>query len=72
MVYHNIKVNLTKHQQEKIAHAVKHNTDCTIRIGMNSGGSHSLQVTERQHNKLMKGGQHDIKISKEHIHHLIK
>ena len=39
---------------------------------MNSSGSHNLQVTERQYNKLMKGGHHDIELSKTHIHHLKK
>ena len=37
---------------------------------MDSSGSHNLQVTERQYNKLMKGGHHDIEFSKTHVHHL--
>jgi hypothetical protein len=72
MVYHNVKVHLTKNQLEKIAHAIKHDTSCTIRVEMNSSGSHHLPVGERQHNKLMKGGHHDIELSRAHIHHLKK
>src|SRR5271155_2427840 len=72
MVYHNVKVHLTKHQLEKIAHAIRHDTSCTIRIEMDSSGSHHLHVTERQHNKLMKAGHHDIELSKAHIHHIKK
>src|SRR5271156_216982 len=72
MVYHNVKVHLTKNQLEKIAHAIKHDTSCTIRVEMNSSGSHHLPIGERQYNKLMKGGHHDIELSKAHIHHLKK
>ena len=72
MVYHNVKVHLTKGQLEKIAHAIKNDTGCTIRLEMNSSGNHNLPVTERQYNKLMKGGKHDIEFSKTHIEHLKK
>ena len=71
MVYtHTIKLHLTKYQLEKIAHAIKHGTGCTIRVEMNSSGSHTLPVSERQYNKLMKEGKHDIELSKNHINHL--
>ena len=72
MDYHNIKVHLTKNQLEKIAHAIKHDTEFTIRVEINSNGNHNLQVTKRQYNKLMKGGKHDLEFSKTHIHHLKK
>ena len=72
MVYHNVKVHLTKNQVEKIAHAVKHDTSCTIRISMDSNGPHNLQVTERQYIKLMKGGYHDIELGKTNIERLKK
>ena len=72
MTYHNVKVHLTKSQLEKIAHAIKNETGCTIRIEMNSNGHHHLLLTERHHNKLMKGGLHDIELSKTHIKHLKK
>ena len=39
MVYHNVKVHLTKSQLEKIAHAIKNDTGCTIRLEMNSSGN---------------------------------
>src|SRR5271165_5726726 len=72
MVYHQINVNLTKHQLEKIAHAIHHNAGIKIRIAMDHSGSHSLHVSERQHKKLLKGGHHDIEFSKAHIHNLKK
>ena len=70
MVYHSIRLNLTKHQLEKIAHAIREDTSVKLRIAMDHNGSHSLHVSERQHNKLLKGGNHDIEFSKAHIHHL--
>ena len=72
MEYHNIKVHLTKSQLEKIAHAIKQDTGCTIRLEINSSGSYNLMVTTRQFNKLLKGGHHDIEFSKTQIHHLTK
>src|SRR5271156_6492158 len=39
---------------------------------MNSNGNHNLPVTERQYKQLMKGGQHDIELSKTHVQHLKK
>ena len=71
MIYnHTIKLHLTKHQIEKIAHAIKHGTACTLRVEMDSSGPHKLPVSERQHNKLMKKGKHDIELSKTHINHI--
>ena len=71
MVYtHTIKLHLTKYQLEKIAHAIKHGTGCTLRVEMDSTGPHTLPVSERQHNKLMKEGKHDIELSKTHINHI--
>ena len=67
MEYNRFKTHLTKSQLEKIGHALKNNTSCTIRIKMDNNGAYHLMVSTRQYNKLMKGGYHDIELSKNHI-----
>src|SRR5271155_4561612 len=70
MVYQNIKVDLTKSQIEKIAHAIKHDTGFTLRISVNHDGKHHLPVTKTQHKKLESGKDHDIEMSKAQVKHI--
>ena len=72
MAYRQIKTNLTKHQIEKIARAIKNDTAVTLRISMNEKGSHSLPLTKSQQNKLMNGKEHDIELSKAQISNIKK
>src|SRR5271163_373458 len=70
MVYHHMKVHLTKHQMEKLANAIKHDSAVTLRISMNHSGAHHLPVTATQHKKLMSGHEHDIELSHAQVKHI--
>ena len=72
MNYYKTKCNLTKHQIEKLASALKHDTEVTLRISRSESGAHSLPLTKSQLNKLMNGLDHDITLSKTQINNIKK
>ena len=65
MTYYQTKFILTKSQLEKIASAVRDNTEVTLRLSkVNfSPQGHNLPLTHTQINKLNDGNFHDIKFS---------
>lgn len=65
MTYYQTKFTLTKSQIEKIAIAIKGNTEVTLRLSKTDMNQHgyNLPLTATQINKLHDGNVHDLKFS---------
>ena len=72
MVYVQVKTSLTKHQFEKLAHAIKHDTVVTLKIMLDENGPHNLPLTKSQYNKIMNGSEHNIELSRAPINFIKK